>query len=232
MATKNMLLTGLIENVLYDIYPKTSGSMVFLNDTTTVAAKIAEIVEAVNARAKTSDVNTLVNNLRQEMLGSTPIEAYNTFTELAVYIAEHEEVADALTAAIGNKADASAVETVSKQITLIQNAMAGYGALAGKSKVSESDLDSALKEKVNAASDGNHSHNNKSVLDGIDSTDVTNWNAAYSGTHSHNNKSVLDGITASNISSWNSAASKGHIFVGGTTKPSTMANGDVWFKEI
>lgn len=215
MATKNMLLTGLIEGILYDIYPKTSGEMVFLDDTTTVAAKIAEMIEAINLRAKTTDVNTLINNLRQEMLGNTPVEAYNTFTELAAYIAEHKEVADALTEAIGKKANT-----------------ADLGTLASKSTVTESDLDSSLKEKVNAASEGNHSHNNKAVLDGITSSKVSNWDAAYSGTHSHGNKSVIDGITASDVSNWNSAASKGHIFVGGTTQPAGMSNGDVWFKEI
>lgn len=198
MATKNMILTGMIESVLYDIMPKTSGEMVYLDDTTTVAAKIAEMIEAINLRAKTTDVETLVNDLRQEMLGDVPVEAYNTFTELAAYIADHEEVADALTEAIGNKADASTVTT-------IQNTLKGLGSLATKSSVSESDLDSALKEKVNAASEGNHSHNNKTVL---------------------------DGITASDVSNWNSAASKGHIHVGGTTKPSTMTNGDIWFKEV
>ena len=46
------------------------------------------------------------------------------------------------------------------------------GALAGKSQVSETDLDDALKEKVNSASEGNHSHNNKAVLDQIEQTDL------------------------------------------------------------
>ena len=52
------------------------------------------------------------------------------------------------------------------------------GSLANKNIVSESDLDSALAEKVNAASEGNHSHSNKSVLDGITSTKVSNWDSA------------------------------------------------------
>lgn len=41
------------------------------------------------------------------------------------------------------------------------------GALASKSKVTESDLYTALKEKVNAVSEDNHSHTNKTVLDTI-----------------------------------------------------------------
>lgn len=39
------------------------------------------------------------------------------------------------------------------------------GALASKDIVAESDLDSSLKEKVNAAAEGNHSHANKAFLD-------------------------------------------------------------------
>ncbi len=39
------------------------------------------------------------------------------------------------------------------------------GALAGKDTVSEGDLDASLKEKVNAAAKGNHSHANKAFLD-------------------------------------------------------------------
>lgn len=39
------------------------------------------------------------------------------------------------------------------------------GKLAGKDIVAEADLDAALKEKVNAAAEGNHSHANKAFLD-------------------------------------------------------------------
>ncbi len=39
------------------------------------------------------------------------------------------------------------------------------GKLASKDTVAEADLDAALKEKVNAASEGNHSHANKAFLD-------------------------------------------------------------------
>ena len=56
------------------------------------------------------------------------------------------------------------------------------GALAGKDKVAEADLDTALAAKINAADEGNHSHANKSVLDGITAAKTGNWDAAY--THS------------------------------------------------
>ena len=71
------------------------------------------------------------------------------------------------------------------------------GSLAKKNTVSESDLDSALAGKVNAASAGNHSHSNKDVLDGISSTKVAAWDALTAHTHdvSKNTSSVLGSST-------------------------------------
>ena len=169
-TTKNAVIKALVNDVLTDLMIKTTGEQVYLDETTTVSAKVAEMVLAINERAKTSDVTTAIDELRQELLGDVPVEAYNTFTELAAYIEEHQEAADALTEAIGNKADKSAVET-------IQTTIATLGSLATKSAVSEDDLDAALKEKVNAASEGNHSHANKTVLDGITADKVAEWDA-------------------------------------------------------
>lgn len=58
----------------------------------------------------------------------------------------------------------------------------GLGSLAYLSEVSEDNLNSALKEKVNAAAEGNHAHLNKAELDKIADGDVEKWNTAY--THS------------------------------------------------
>ena len=252
MATKNMLLTGMIEGILYDIMPKTTGGQVYLNDTTTVAAKIAEMVEAINLRAKTTDVTSLINELRQEMLGETPVEAYNTFTELAQYIAEHKEVSDALTAAIGNKADATAVGN-------IQVALAGLGQLSTKNVVTESELDTELQNKINGSSGATHTHSNGAALNMITEDKIANWNEAFAQRHEHDNKSVLDhittdrmqqwdvaytnqhnhpspgllnSITGDDVASWRAAASRPTVYVGGTTQPEGMTNGDLWFKEM
>lgn len=54
----------------------------------------------------------------------------------------------------------------------------------------------------NDANSKKHSHSNKAVLDGITSTLVTNWNTAYTDNHTHSNKSVLDGITSTKVSNW------------------------------
>lgn len=66
------------------------------------------------------------------------------------------------------------------------------GALADKDIVSESDLDSALAEKVNAAAQGNHSHSNKSVLDGITSTKVSNWDNAEANAKTYADQKVAN----------------------------------------
>lgn len=167
-VSKNATIKALVNDVLTDLMIKTTGEQVYLDETTTASAKIAEMVLAINERAKTSDVTTAIDELRQEMLGDVPVEAYNTFTELAAYIESHQEAADALTEAIGNKADKSTVDTIQATIDTL-------GSLATKSAVSEADLDTALKEKVNAASEGNHSHSNKVVLDGITADKVAEW---------------------------------------------------------
>lgn len=167
-TSKNAILKALIEGVLTELMVKTNVENVYVDGTTTLAVKLSEIITALNAKATTDSLNTAIDSLRQEMLGDTPVEAYNTFTELAAYISTHQEAADALTAAIGNKADASTVAAIKATVDAL-------GTLASKSVVSETDLDAALQAKVNAASEGNHSHSNKTVLDGITAEKVAEW---------------------------------------------------------
>ena len=61
----------------------------------------------------------------------------------------------------------------------------GLSDLAYLSEVSEDNLDSALKEKVNAAAEGNHAHSNKTVLDGITAEKVAAWDAAEGNAKGH-----------------------------------------------
>ncbi len=65
------------------------------------------------------------------------------------------------------------------------------GALASLDEVAEDNLNAALKEKVNAAAEGNHSHANKTVLDGITAEKVAAWDAA-----EQNAKDYVDGMVA------------------------------------
>lgn len=201
-ASKKAILRALIEGSLYEILVKSNienvvysvgddGSEVYLS------TKLAEIITDLGTKASVASVTEAINALRAEMLGDTPVEAYNTFTELAQYISEHKEAADALTAAVGNKADKSTVEG-------IQAVIDGLGALATKSIISENDLDSSLKEKVNAAAEGNHSHANKELLDTYDQTNA-DIKDAVEKKHEHTNKAELDKIVSGDKAKWDKA---------------------------
>ena len=59
--------------------------------------------------------------------------------------------------------------------SLTMDKITDAGALATKDQVSETDLDSALTQKINTLNDNSHTHSNKTVLDGITSEKVTKW---------------------------------------------------------
>lgn len=187
---KQAILYGLVNEALTELMAKTNVENVVYSvgeDGTEVylSTKLTEIIADIATRAKTDDVNTAIANLRTELMGEGVPEAYDTFKELADYIATHQEAADALTAAIGNKADKATVEA-------IQTTINGLGTLATLSEVGEDNLSADLKAKVNAAAEGNHAHANKTVLDGITEQIVAAWNAAEAKAHEHANKAELD----------------------------------------
>ena len=71
-----------------------------------------------------------------------------------------------------------------------------------------------------------HTHENKTVLDGVSSEKVSNWDAAYSQRHTHSNKSVLDGISSSDISNWDGKANTNSPTFSGTPKAPTPDTSD------
>lgn len=219
-TAKNAILRAKIEGVLTELMVKTNADNVYVDDTTTLAAKLAELITEIGTKASSASVSESLAALKQEMLGDTPVEAYNTFTELAQYIAEHKEAADALTAAIGAKANQSTVDEIIESLDAL-------GELASLDKVSESNLDDALREKVNAASEGNHAHLNKELLDTYDQTneDIKN---AIAKKHSHANASVLDSITEEIVDGWNA---KGNIYYS-STEPATLTENDLWVQLV
>lgn len=196
-VAQKAILTAKIGGVLKDLMVKTSADQVFIDDSTTLAAKLTELVEALDgkaaaththaqadvtgledaltARPTTEAMNTAISTAISDLIGGAP-ETYNTLKEIADYIDAHQDVVDALNASIGSKADASVVATLQGTVTAIKTVTDSLGALATKDSVAESDLDEALKAKINAAAEGNHSHGNKAVLDGITADLVTAWN--------------------------------------------------------
>ena len=251
-VAKSAIMRAKIEGVITDIMVKTNAANVYIDENTTLASKLAAIladlgtkattdalttglndkadktheheqsaiiglVDALAAKASTESLTQAVNALRQEMLGDVPVEAYNTFTEMAAYIETHQEAADALTQAIGTKADKTVVEDIVATLD-------GLGSLATKSKISETDLDSALAEKVNAASEGNHGHLNKALLDTYTQTEEDLADAVLKK-HDHSNATVLDGITSAKVSAWDG---KGNIYYS-AQEPTNLTEKDLWF---
>lgn len=82
----------------------------------------------------------------------------------------------------------------------------GLGALAYKSEVAEGDLNADLKAKVNAAAEGNHSHDNKALLDTYTQTEA-NLADAVAKKHAHTFvESELNKIAEGDVAKWNGVA--------------------------
>lgn len=216
-TSKNAILKAMIDGAITELMIKSTGDNIYLTDGTTIASKIASMVTDIDSRAKSTDVTTQIQALKTEILGNLPDDAYDTFTEIAEYIKEHQEVFDALKSAIADKADKTTVEA-------LQTTINGLGSLATKSKVAETDLEDTLKTKIDNASAGNHSHTNKTVLDGITATKVSNWDSAVTKAHSHANKTELDKVTAGDVAKWNA---KSRVIVS-SSQPSDLTTNDLW----
>jgi len=79
----------------------------------------------------------------------------------------------------------------------------GLGSLAYLSEVSEANLGASLKEKVNAAAEGNHSHSNKELLDTYTQTEA-NLADAVAKKHAHTFvESELNKIADGDVAKWN-----------------------------
>ena len=252
-AAKNAIFKAKIENVITELMFKTDAANVYVDASTTLAAKLSSIIADIATKASTDDltagladkaaskhthaqadvtgltdalagkaaaththaqseitgltdalallastesVTSAIDALRQEMLGDAPVEAYNTFTELAAYIADHKEVSDALTAAIGNKAD--------KATTI-----AGYGITDAYTKTQ---ADTKISEAI------------KTALDTYKSSNDARVDALENDAHTHANKTVLDGITSAKVTAWDSNAKVYYS----ATEPTGLTANDLW----
>lgn len=129
------------------------------------------LVDTLIGDDTSKSVRTIVaEELAEKLIPENAAAARDTLAEIAAWIQQHPEDASAMNAAI----------------TALQTAVNGLGSLASKSSVAESDLDTALKEKVNAAAEGNHSHGNKTVLDGITADKVSAWDGKSDFSGSYN----------------------------------------------
>lgn len=248
-TARNAILKAKIEGIITELMVKTDAANVYVDESTTLAAKLTSIIADIATKASTSEltnglatkanashthaqsdvtgltealaklastesVTSAIDALRQEMLGDTPVEAYNTFTELAAYIAEHQEVSDALSAAIGKKAD--------KATTL-----AGYGITDA---YTSAQVDNKIADAISTATGGESAASVKASLDAYKTSNNARVDALEADTHTHTNKTVLDGISAENVSAW-SAKSNSNIYYS-ATEPSNFTDKDLWVQLV
>ncbi len=124
-VAKNAIVRALVEGVLTDLMIKTTGEQVYLDDNTTLAAKLAEMVTAINERAKTSDVTAAINTAIDDLIGGAP-ETYDTLKEISDYISTHQDVVDALNAAIAGKSDKTHTHSAMTAATASTAGKAGF----------------------------------------------------------------------------------------------------------
>lgn len=177
MTAKKAIVKAKIENELVELLVKSGVENIYMEDgTTTLASKLATMVADIGERAKSTDVAAQIQAAIDGLINGAPA-TYDTLKEIADYLATHQDEYTALVQTVAGKVDKVEGKGLStNDFTDTYKAMLdGLGSLASKNSVSEADLDVALAEKVNAAAEGNHSHANKAVLDGITAEKVEAW---------------------------------------------------------
>lgn len=142
---------------------------------------LAEIASWIqNHPGDASAMNAAIAALQAKVdTGDQTVSAYVTAAIAALNIGSYAKAAD-LTAV------AARMTTAEGNITNLQAAVNGLGDMASKDEVSEEDLAAELAEKVNAAAEGNHSHSNKTVIDGITAAKVSAWDGKSDFSGSYN----------------------------------------------
>lgn len=250
MATRNAILKAKLEGVIYEIMVKTNAANVMVDETTTLATKLASIIadcatkatkteltEGLAGKANSSHTHAQadVTGLTDALSARPTTEAMNTAISTAISdliggapetydtlkeIADYIAAHEDVVTALNAAIGSKADKTAFEAVKATVDAL---GTLATKSIVTEAELDDSLKAKINTSAEGNHSHANKDLLDTYTQTEA-NLADAVAKKHSHDNKAVLDGITSEKVSAWDGKARV--IF--SSTEPADLTDKDLW----
>lgn len=201
-TAKNAILKAKIEGIIYEIMVKTGAENVYVDETTTLSAKLSEIIAdlalkateteltdglALKAEKSHTHAQADVTGLADALSARPTTEAMNTAISTAIsnLIDGAPETYDTLKEIAAYIAsDKTAMEVLNAAIgnkadktafEAVKATVDALGALASKNKVAEADLTDELKEKVNASATANHSHANKATLDKITEDNLTAW---------------------------------------------------------
>ena len=108
MATTKYILEKIrMEDALHDLSAKSDGenvSVTYNGMAMTLASALASIYTSVSDFPTGENIDGKISAAIDALIDGAP-ETYDTLKEIADYIAEHQDVSDALTSAIGNKVD-------------------------------------------------------------------------------------------------------------------------------
>lgn len=215
--TKYVLEKIKVSGELEDLIAKSNGENVTVdyNGTKTLSAALAEILTSIGGAMTEDEVQQKISAAIDDLIGGAPA-TYDTLKEIADYIEQDEEGAAAMTQAIAGKVS-------TETFNAFKGTISALGALAGKDKVAESDLDEDLAGKIG---DG-HTHSNKAELDKITEGKVAEWDAKADATKA---SASADGLMAKEDKARLDAI--GGVFYGTGDAPTTMKDGDLFVHVI
>ena len=194
----------------------------------TLDGKIKTLTSAVtdNERVVATALNQIVKSVGLDENGNSPLPQNISLTDAIKDVTNkvstlegsnhthaNKDVLDGITEAKVNAWDAAKANAISSAKTYADS------------------LNTAMDSRVDALETSSHSHDNKTVLDGITTQKVTAWDAAKANaissaktyadslntamdsrvdvletsSHTHANKTVLNGITAEKVTAWDTA---------------------------
>lgn len=206
---KNVVLQMMLENVLEDLMVRSNAQNIIVNVETgeTLATRLASITSQLADLGSGEAIDEKISAAIDNLIDGAP-ETYNTLKEIADYIAEHKDAADALSAAVGNKVDK----------------------VSGKG-LSTEDFTTALKTKLEGIAAGatkvEASTNGKIKINGVDTN-------VYAHPTGDGNNHLPSGGTVGQVlrAGGSGAGSWGDNVRSGVSAPSDLAEGELFVKIV
>ena len=208
MSVKNAIMKAIVEGTLVELMVKSNVENIFVDDNTTLAAKLSEIIENIN---DIGDVDAKISTAIDNLIGGAP-ETYNTLKEIADYIATHQDEYSALIQTIAGKVDK----------------------VEGKG-LSTEDFTSELKAKLDAIAEGANKYElpvaTASILGGVKVG--TNLTVAEDGTLSAVDTTYEEATTTAaglmSAADKVELAAKAKIYAQ-STQPTELKEGELWIQ--
>lgn len=217
-AIRELINSKIDESALVD-YAKKTDLKTKLSEFENDAAFITNTVDNLtNYYLKTetytrAEINNLISNINKitvEVVAKLPIEEISTSTIYLILIDAEKNVysqnmyINGKWATLGSTSVDLTGYVKSDELTTKLEAYATNESV--ETHTSNNDIHVTTDEKTswNNAVTASHSHENKTILDGITEEKITAYNKAVTDDHTHSNKDVIDTITQENIDKWNS----------------------------